>query len=116
MITPSVGREISEEMRIDAASCWHFRHPTGLTCFPPGRVHEAAFPRGAPLCPLMLPLFLPLKAWVFGGQTCGYAAEAGGERGRTSQCVGCFPLRASALFQLPASEGRRSFHCLEDTD
>ena len=26
----------------------------------------------------MLPLFPPLKTWVFGGQTCGYAAEAGG--------------------------------------
>lgn len=28
--------EISEEKRIDAASCWHFCYPTGLACFPPG--------------------------------------------------------------------------------
>ena len=100
--------EISEEKRIAAASCWHFCYPTGLTCFPPGAVHEAAFLWAAPFCPLMLPLFPLLKALVFGGQTCGDAAEPSGERGRTTKCVGCFPLRSPALFWLPKSMGRKT--------
>lgn len=103
--------EISEEKRIDAASCWHFCYPTGLACFPPGAVHEAAFLRAAPLCPLMLPLFPLLKTWVSGGQNPAGSGEGPPSVWGASHCAH----RPSSGCQ-SQWKGRWSFHCLEDIE
>lgn len=68
--------QVSEEDRIDAASCWHFSDGGSPVWSPPGPVHawrRSSYMHTAPLC--------PKSAQAFGGQTRRNAPEQPGPRG-----------------------------------